>query len=187
MLRLPFLLILILSSNGTLAGVYTYRDENGTLQAVSSQDEIPEKYRNKSKALSGPKVEVPANEAEVPLVKLGNSLLVQVNFGAAGNHLMVLDTGASGSMISEKLAERIGGPKGPMVKIRTASGVLLRPLMEVPETGVAGFKVRNLKMVVNDLPEKDSVQGLLGVDFLNHFKIRLDTETGSLHLEKKKK
>ena len=188
MFSLPFLLAVLAGASSARAGVYTYRDEKGTLQAVSSPDEIPEKYRANSKVLSSGRPEAaPSGEAEVSLRRLGNSLLVPVDFGKAGVHPMVLDTGAEISMISESLAAKIGGARGPMVSMGTASGVVQRPLTEVPETSVAGFKVRGLRMVVNDLPGNHQAQGLLGVDFLNHFRIRLDTESGVLHLEKKRK
>lgn len=188
MLRLPFLLAFLGCAVSAWAGVYTYRDENGTLQAVSSPEDIPEKYRAHSKALSTSRSEpAPSGEAEVNLRRLGNSLIVPVEFGKAGVHPMVLDTGAEISMISEKLAEKIGAKRGANVMMGTASGVVQRPLAEVPETSVAGFKVHGLRMVVNDLPGNHKAEGLLGVDFLNHFRIRLDTESGVLHLEKKRK
>lgn len=178
-------LVALLVAPAADAGVYTYRDENGTLQAVSSPDEIPEKFRKGSKALF-PKVEAPKNDADVPLRREGNSLIVDVKFGDAGTYPLILDTGAEISVISEEMAAKIKPEIVQTITVSGVTGTAQRPMVKVPVVEVAGFKVRNLHAVVNDMP-KSKASGLLGVDFLNHFLMRLDTEAGKLHLERKAK
>jgi len=168
--------------------VMTYKDENGTLHAVMNENEIPEKYRAGSKKLAGStSTESGSGEANVKLVRERNSLMIEVGYGAGGTHLMVLDTGASISMISKKVVLALGLQPIDYANIQTASSLIKAPVVVMPEISVAQFKVFNMKMVVHDLPGAGDRQGLLGVDFLNHFKMELDTETGLLHLKQKPK
>ncbi|MGZ3671918.1 MAG: DUF4124 domain-containing protein, partial [Bdellovibrionota bacterium] len=97
----PITLLLLLFSAVALAGVYSYRDEKGTLHAVSTPEEIPEKYRGKEKHLASG--ESGSGEVNLKLDRDGNSLLIPVSFGGGIEYLMVLDTGASASMISTKI------------------------------------------------------------------------------------
>lgn len=180
-----FLCIAALFLAGTVAraGVYTYRDENGTLHAVSSPTDIPEQYRGKEKVLAGS--ETGSGEVNLKLEREGNSLLIPVSFGGGKEVLMVLDTGASVSMISREVADRIRPQQLGLAQISTASGVIRVPVVDVPEISVKQFAVHDMHITVNDLPGKGRAAGLLGVDFLNHFRMQLDTESGQLHLERK--
>jgi len=183
--RIFVLLATTLATIPALAALFTYRDEKGKLHAVSSPDEIPEKYRRGAKTVSDKKNE--PEGANIKLDRSNNSLFIEVSFGEAGKHLMVLDTGASISMISEKLAADLGLKSTQSVIIHTASGMIEVPLVTVPEVSVAHFKVRDLSIAVNNLPGESKAQGLLGIDFLNHFKMELDTAAGSLYLRQKNK
>ena len=124
-------------------------------------------------------------EVNLKLEREGNALLIPVSFGPGNEVLMVLDTGAGVSMISTRLAERLKARQVGMMKISTANGMVRVPQVEVSEVSVKQFAVRNLRITVNDMSGGGRAQGLLGVDFLNHFRMSLDTETGQLHLERK--
>jgi predicted aspartyl protease len=175
--------LLLLVASAALAGVFSYRDENGTLHAVSSADEIPPQFRGTEKHLQG--TESGTGEVNLKLERDHNSLLIPVTFGAAGEVLMVLDTGASVSMINSTIAEKAKAKQVGLTMIGTAGGNVKVPVVVMPETSVKQFTVKDLKITVNNIPVGSRAQGLLGVDFLNHFRMQLDTETGQLHLERK--
>ncbi len=177
-----FLLILATMGPLALGGVYSYRDEKGTLHAVSSPDEIPERYRANVKQLSSE--ESGSGDVNLKLEREGNSLIIPVSFGAGVEAPMILDTGASVSMISTSLAERLKVKQLGLTQISTASGIVRVPVVKLPETSVRQFTVRDLRVTVNNLPS-GRAQGLLGVDFLKHFRMQLDSESGQLHLERK--
>lgn len=126
-MRFPLLLLSLLYALPAQAGLYKYKDEKGTLHVVDSADAVPEKYREKSEAVrkkgAGP------SKGDVELQKEGNSLLVTVDFGKGVEATLVLDTGASISMISPSISERIGAPGLGGAQITTASGVV--PVMVV--------------------------------------------------------
>ena len=179
---LPIFGVLLLCS-AAMAGVYSYRDEKGTLHAVSSPEEIPEQYRGTEKKLASP--ESGSGEVNLKLQRDENSLLIPVSFGAGNEYLMVLDTGASVSMISTQIATKVNPKQVGQGQIATASGIVRVPVVEMPEVSVRQFTVKHMQITVNDLPLGNRAQGLLGVDFLNHFRMQIDTETGQLHLERK--
>ena len=99
---------------------------------------------------------------------------------------MVLDTGATYTMIPWDIADVLGYESGiskelmPMV---TASGVERAPLITVKSLNVLGVTAHNIKTIVHDLPEKSCVDGLLGLSFLRGFKVCLDFQEGILEIE----
>ncbi len=177
------LLPLLLLGPAVNAGVYSYRDANGTLHAASSPEDIPLEFRGKEKHLSS--TESGSGEVNLKLEREGNSLLLPVSFGPGLQALMILDTGASISMISSSIAEKVKPKQIGITEVSSASGVLQVPVVDMPEVSVGKFSVQNFRVTVNNLPGHGRAQGLLGVDFLNHFRMQLDTESGQLHLERK--
>lgn len=169
------------------AATFSYRDDKGTLHAVSSQDDIPERYRGHEKTLTQ-KSSVNPGEVNLKLERVGNSLLIPVSFGDGVEVLMVLDTGASTSMISTSIAEKLKPAQVGTTKMTTASDTIEVPIVNLSSVAVKQCAVENLKVMVNNLPKGNGLEqaeGLLGVDFLHHFRMQLDTESGQLHLEKK--
>ncbi|HEY8278674.1 MAG TPA: retropepsin-like aspartic protease [Bdellovibrionota bacterium] len=168
------------------AGLFSYKDKNGTLHAVTSEDQIPEEYKAKSrKVSSSTESTAPSKDLTLKLEREGNTLLIPVRFGDAGEFLMILDTGAGMTMISKEIAHKVKAKQIGTQEIATASDRLHMPQVVLPEVSVKQFTVRNMAVTVNDLPVRGRAQGLLGLDFLNHFKMSIDSATGQLHLEKK--
>ncbi len=89
---------------------------------------------------------------------------------------LALDTGATYTIIPFEAAFAIGcNPISSKRKrgIVTASGIEYVPLVTIPIIKVFGFELRNLDVVCHNLPPQSQVDGLLGLDFLSHFDIRL--------------
>ncbi len=98
---------------------------------------------------------------------------------------MALDTGATFVMIPWDVAERLGyDPKGSQkqVSITTASTVEEVPVITIEEFNVLGHSMRNVKVVVHDLPPTSRVDGLFGLNFLNNFNLKLMFKNGYLEL-----
>jgi clan AA aspartic protease (TIGR02281 family) len=107
-----------------------------------------------------------------------------VSFGAGGDATLLLDTGASLTFIPKRVAKKLGLPVKQRAQITTAAGLIMVDLVELPEISVGGATVKNLTVAAFDIPSQKS-EGLLGLDFLNHFKVSIDTVSGELDLEKK--
>lgn len=100
-------------------------------------------------------------------------------FGPERPHIipLILDTGATYTMISPEILLRIGcdPSQAPEKKpITTASGIEYVPFLVVPAIQVFGLKVENLKVCVHSLPSNIPARGLLGLNFLKNFNTHLN-------------
>lgn len=86
---------------------------------------------------------------------------------------MVLDTGATFTIISWGIADLLGyNPKSASeIKIITASGTEAVKTLNIKRIKALGAEITNLKIVCHDLPSDSGVDGLLGLDFLKHFNL----------------
>jgi predicted aspartyl protease len=83
---------------------------------------------------------------------------------------MVLDTGATTSIIPPKVGVAIGcdpSQSTQRISIITASGLEYLPVVRIPLVVCLGHRVRFLPMACHDLPPESTVDGLLGLDFLS--------------------
>lgn len=98
---------------------------------------------------------------------------------------LIVDTGASRVMIPRRLAEAIGFTIDPknVVQTITASKVEEAPVVIIPEINALGKTVKNVEALIKDLPQEATVDGLLGLSFLKHFKMSIDFRKGELNLE----
>lgn len=123
----------------------------------------------------------------VPLRSAGATLLVGVSINGS-QATLILDTGAALTLISPRLAERAG------VALLTGGSKMLAtvvggrrveiPLARARSLGVGAAVVENLQVGVYDaLPGRDGIDGLLGANFLDHFKVTIDRQNRRLSLE----
>lgn len=99
---------------------------------------------------------------------------------------MVLDTGATYTLIPWDIAETLGYDPAyskQKVDITTASGTEKAPLITANCVRVLGKEARDVPCIVHDLPETSHVDGLLGLSFLKRFKLTMDFRTGIMELE----
>lgn len=90
---------------------------------------------------------------------------------------MVLDTGASITMLSHDVALTIGCDPAKAtrrIEIITASSIEVVPLIIIPTAEVLGQEVKDLEAICHDLPGVSIVDGLLGLNFLRHFDLHLN-------------
>ncbi|MBM3305579.1 MAG: hypothetical protein FJY79_06520 [Candidatus Aminicenantes bacterium] len=99
----------------------------------------------------------------------------------------IVDTGANTSSIPSSALKALGiriDDSTRVVRVSTAGGVGLTYQVSLDSIGIGGLVVRNLEVLVLDLPHDDGV-GLLGLDFLRHFRYEIDNQQGTLTLRKK--
>ncbi|MDX1488615.1 MAG: retropepsin-like aspartic protease, partial [Acidiferrobacterales bacterium] len=71
------------------------------------------------------------------------------------------------------------------VPFQTANGLIQAPVISLESIEVGGMEIKNLAAAIHDFLPDAGVAGLLGLNFLSHFRIDIDTQNGVLHLEKK--
>lgn len=97
----------------------------------------------------------------------------------------IVDTGASTVTIPSSTADRLGlsiDSGNPLRKVYTASGVIDAPEVILPSITVEGWEVADIAALVVDIPSQSDL-GLLGLNYLEHFRMDLNTDEGILLLE----
>ena len=139
-------------------------------------------------------VEISPNDeaapATIPLTRIGDSMLVQVLLNRKQQAHLIVDTGASMTVLSYDLAIELGLLSGSEVSldtVNTAGGAVQVNRTHVEEIRAGSAVAHNVSVAIHDLPNPISgVSGLLGMSFLNQFKVTLDAEREVLRLDPRK-
>jgi clan AA aspartic protease (TIGR02281 family) len=95
----------------------------------------------------------------------------------------IVDTGASMVTIPRSTAQELGlAIPNPKRKVFTAGGVKHAAEVNISAITIDGWEVNNVKALVLDLPNQ-SDWGLLGLNYLERFRMDMNTEEGILLLE----
>jgi predicted aspartyl protease len=124
----------------------------------------------------------------VPIEPLGTSFVVSVTLDGLHRARLLVDTGATMTILRPRLIERMDGAvtiEGLRPSIITASGETVSvSLLRLRALTVGSFEVEGLHVAVYDVvPQVPSIDGLLGTDFLHRFVVNMDGR--QLTLERK--
>jgi clan AA aspartic protease (TIGR02281 family) len=186
----------LLPSLSAAADILRWVDEKGIVYFTDNVHNIPEKYRSNAtriKAVEPPRRAEPAksepDKASVSLQQRGQVAIVQATLNSKASASLIVDTGASYTMISRAIAKQleieVEGKNLPTIPFQTANGVISAPLVTLESIEIGGMQVKDLTAAVYDTFPDASVSGLLGLNFLSHFRMDIDSKNGLLHLEKK--
>ena len=202
-MRFVFLvaILLVLVGFPAYAEMYKWVDEKGTVHFTDDLSKIPEKYRSSSesqktlkegpvpkkeeKPVSIPTPQKPSEPVgfEIPIKIKGEVAVAEVILNKQEKHEFIVDTGASFTKISWKMAEELRitiDENTPFIPIATASDVVLNPLVTLKSLSVEKAEVENVDVTIGDLPGYEG--GLLGNSFLYKFKVVLDPINGKMTL-----
>ena len=192
------ILLLVLVSVSYAADFFRWIDQNGVVHFTDSIHNIPEARRATAvriKAQEPPRPAAPSKaspatvaKASVPFEKRGQVVVVEVMLNNSVPARLVVDTGATYTMISAATAKElsIDPQRAPRtMPFQTANGVIQAPLTNLESVTVGGMEIKNLTAAIHDAVPSAQVAGLLGLNFLSNFRLDIDTEKGILHLEKK--
>jgi clan AA aspartic protease (TIGR02281 family) len=116
-------------------------------------------------------------QIEVPLIgHMNNSLAVPVILNQKAMGTFIVDTGATFTVITPRMAEKLGvqvRPDTPRIKIVTANGVINAPLVKLDQVAIGGVEVSNLNVVVQDLGNDTMLSGLLGMSFFKNMDLTI--------------
>jgi len=180
------------------AGRFTFRDVSpGNYRMTVSKQGFPDDKRlilaqagrlNRVwVVMAGPAARASAPTAVgVPIMQQGGAFYVRGQVNGQGETLFLVDTGATYCVLTKVAADRLGLASSPvltMVKLTTASGTIEAPLITVDLIQIGGAEARSVEAVIHDMPGFPSaVVGLLGLSFLNQFKVEIDREEGVMLL-----
>lgn len=122
----------------------------------------------------------------VPLERIGSLFVVTVHVNGTRPAKMILDTGASHTILSHAVARDLGLwalNRPASMTMHTAGGSVQADVLPIASITIGGAVVRNIEAVIHDLPESPpDIEGLLGLNVLHHFTVTLDTARSRLLL-----
>lgn len=127
-----------------------------------------------------------ASVFSVPLERIGSLLVVTIQVNGTRPAKMILDTGASHTILSYAVARDLGLwslHRSASMTMHTAGGTVQAEILPIASITIGGAVVRNIEAVIHDLPEAPpDIEGLLGLNVLHHFTVTLDTARNRLLL-----
>ncbi len=191
--------ILLLQVPWSWGKIYKWTDSNGKIHFTDNPARIPDAYRHQiethtsKEVLSNPFVPRPARPQPnvsaapsgathpsqtfvVPLKRAGNAWFIRATLNGFARASLMVDTGASLTVISTQTAQRLGLnlDRAALIPMRSASGTFLAHLTKVRSMKVGNALVKDVEVVVHDIaPGRE--RGLLGMSFLDHFNVTIHT------------
>jgi len=107
------------------------------------------------------------------------------NNGTISKSNLIVDTGATTTLIDYKLAKYLDidlREYKERITINTANGKITVKAYKIDSVQVGDKTLHSLKVLVSDLPTKQNVSGLLGLNFLNNFKVVFNFKKGYMTL-----
>lgn len=180
------------------AEIYRYIDDRGTPFYVEGLESVPAQYRASAAPLgmrnSPPSADAPAapektDAAGSATIRYtpGQRIIVDAKINGGTNTKLLLDTGADSTLISPLVlsaagASLIRGGTATRITGVTGTSEVQRVAVESIEIGEA--RVSGLQVVAHDMGQP-GIDGLLGRDFLDRFKVTIDSTTGVLTIAPK--
>jgi predicted aspartyl protease len=100
---------------------------------------------------------------------------------------MALDTGARRTIITPQLAEEVGITpdfKQGKVQVIGVAGSAWSAAAVVKRISILGLAVEQVEVVCHPLPPRLGLDGILGLNFLQHFNLFIHHDTETVSLEK---
>lgn len=119
----------------------------------------------------------------------GSAMLVPTNVNDRYRATLLLDTGASATVLSPALLQHIGVAvplTAPRRLITVVGGrMLAMPVVRVDSISIGAFTIEDVEVLAYDaLPGSPHIHGILGTNVLNHFRISIDRASRRLTLER---
>jgi clan AA aspartic protease (TIGR02281 family) len=121
----------------------------------------------------------------IPLHRSGNHFIVDARPARGRSIRLLIDTGASLTIFTPEVLEQRGiryQDTGRTGVFNTANGSVKAPIVKLDYLVVGDWQVDQIEIGVLDLGSRLGVDGLLGMNFLNHFQFFIDQNESLLRL-----
>ena len=123
----------------------------------------------------------------VPIKTYGGALVVTVRLNRQREAQLILDTGATMTVLSTDVALDLGliaSTETQLTTVNTAGGPVQVNVTRIPSIQTGEALVHDVAVAIHDLPDGPTgIDGLLGMSFLHNFLVTLDTDQQQLHLK----
>lgn len=188
-------LALVLLPGVVSAQMYRWVDERGAVHYSQGLDSVPERYRSQAQPLRFPatpdapaKRESPAPQPGITRIpfKPGSPILVNAKINGDGPVTLILDTGADRTVVAPLALWRLGisTRNTPRGELRGVTGTSQVDVVRVNSVEVGEAKAGPLLIIAHDADLRQA-DGLLGRDFLDQFRVTIDSAEGFVTLAPK--
>jgi hypothetical protein len=119
---------------------------------------------------------------EVPIDTRGSLAIVPVTFNGSVTAYLALDTGAARTLISRRIASNLALYSFTSGRFSGIGGTVTASVARIESVKVGEAEVTNLVVAIHDFSQDPRLEGLLGLDFLRHFQVSLDSRKQLLTL-----
>ncbi len=112
----------------------------------------------------------------VPVSSLGRSTVVTAFFNHTTNGNLMIDTGATHTVISQRLARLLSLIPSARATVQTVGGPVGVTVSRLRSLKVGPAEVNDLPVLIHDFSPDPRIEGLLGMDFLGRFRFGLDSQ-----------
>ena len=187
---LVLLSILLLPVFPAAAQLLEWVDEQGTTHYAADLDRVPERFRGVVRLVPSPSpaaAPAAATPEATGLTRLaftpGSPILVQARINGAGPVTLVLDTGAERTLVSPATLRAVGIvlEAGRPARLTGVTGTVDAIVVQVATLEVGNARVGPVAVIAHDAG-LGPVAGLLGRDFLDRFRVVIDSQAGVVTL-----
>jgi predicted aspartyl protease len=178
------------------AQLYRWTDEKGETHFGQGVESVPERYRSRATAVgqvdpppapSGPAAATVADGVTRIMFTPGRSIMLTAKINGRAPVRLLLDTGATRTMIKPAALIGLGvsyrdAPRG---EFRGVAGGASAYIVTLESVEVGGARVGPLRVLAHDPAVDRDADGLLGQDFLKHFRVTIDNARGVVELAPK--
>jgi clan AA aspartic protease (TIGR02281 family) len=155
--------------------------------AASAKGAGREAAKKGEKAEPETKEEVKELQTIIQFSTSNGHMVVPVLLNDIAEARVVFDTGAEMTVLSRKTAESLGlqpGSRRP-VRLQTVAAQVQAPVAVLSSVQCGGMRQTDLPVAVLDIDLGRQVDGILGMDFLGNYTIRIDNEASRIVLKPK--
>lgn len=188
----------LLAPLSVTAEIYRYTDDRGQPHYVDGLEKVPPRYRSAATPMGLRNAPVSASPGASPRTgspprgttiqfRPGERILVKARINGATGAVLLLDTGADRTLVAPRVLEAAGvsltsGATTGRVQGVTGSADVRGVQVSSVEVGEARYGP--LLVIAHDM-DQAGVDGLLGRDFLEQFKVTIDSAGGVVTLDPK--
>jgi len=175
------------------AQMFRWTDEQGGIHYTQGVDNVPERFRAKAQMMALPEraPAPPASPAaaesapattttKIPFTP-GKPIMVPAKVNGGGSANLVLDTGASVTVINPRVLASMGIGSGRALRgsVKGATGSADVLFVPVESIEVGNARSGPLRVAAHDVDLAQG-DGLLGRDFLDQFTVTIDSSAGTV-------
>jgi clan AA aspartic protease (TIGR02281 family) len=126
----------------------------------------------------------------VALLRRGNHYLIKVGLNRVSEVSLMIDTGASITSLSQQSFDALS-PYSNFQYLgsrlfNTANGITQGAIYQADQLSMGDYVLRDVKLAVLDFQQNQGIDGLLGMNVLQHFRFEIDQDQQLIHLQKRK-